>query len=210
MTQSASQPLWIKICGMTSEAAVAAALEADVDAIGFVFAPSVRRIEPARAAQLAAPARGRVACIAVTRHPDDALLAEILSVFRPDALQSDVGDFARWYSRHGDASAPCELLPVLRAGTPLPAPLPARVLFEGPHSGTGTTADWDGAAQLARRTRLVLAGGLTPDNVAQAIDRVAPWGVDVSSGVESAPGVKSRARILAFVEAARAAVENRS
>ena len=99
----------------------------------------------------------------------------------------------------------CPVLPVVRAGAALPEPLPARLLFEGPVSGTGETADWERARELALRTRLVLAGGLRPANVAAAIARVRPYGVDVSSGVESQPGVKSPALILEFVKAARAA-----
>jgi phosphoribosylanthranilate isomerase len=84
-------------------------------------------------------------------------------------------------------------------------PLPPRLLFEGPKSGTGAVSDWTRAAQLATQCELVLAGGLGPANVAAAIRAVRPWGVDVSSGVESAPGVKSRGMILEFVTAARAA-----
>src|SRR4029077_5712071 len=78
--------MWIKICGMTTPEAVAACLKAQVDAIGFVFAPSPRRLSPQRAHQLAAPARGRVRCVAVTRHPTQADLQEILAVFAPDIL----------------------------------------------------------------------------------------------------------------------------
>ncbi len=81
----------------------------------------------------------------------------------------------------------------------------ARLLFEGPVSGSGETADWECAGELATRTELVLAGGLRTTNVAAAIDRVRPYGVDVSSGVESQPGVKSPREILEFVKAARAA-----
>ena len=199
--------MWIKICGMTDERAVAAALEARVDAIGFVFAPSVRRVRPPEAARLARSARGRLACIAVTRHPEQALVDEILREFAPDVLQSDAGDFLELHLPRELA-----LLPVLRSGdagdaAPGSAMLPARLLFEGPVSGTGRTGDWGQARSLARRTELVLAGGLDAQNVAAAIAQVRPFGVDVSSGVESAPGVKSPERIAAFAAAARAAFE---
>jgi phosphoribosylanthranilate isomerase len=193
--------MWIKVCGMTSPEAVEAALAAGVDAIGFVFAPSVRRVEPARARALAAPARGRVACVAVTQHPEPRQLAEILAQFGPDLLQTDAADVAQWPA----GTVTCPVLPVLRAGAVLPQPLPARLLFEGPVSGSGATADWAQACELAGRTGLVLAGGLRPANVAAAIGRVRPYGVDVSSGVESQPGVKSPALVLEFVKAARAA-----
>ena len=82
-----------------------------------------------------------------------------------------------------------------------------RLLFEGPVSGTGQASDWQEAAALATRTALVLAGGLHAGNVGEAIARVRPFGVDVSSGVEAAPGQKSPQKIFDFVKAARAAFE---
>ena len=190
--------MWIKICGMTTAAAVAAALEARVEAIGFVFARSVRELAPERAAVLARPARGRVRCVAVTRHPTQASVDEIVRVFAPDILQSDAEDLAQLR-----LPAALEALPVLREGGAVP--LPARILFEGPASGSGAVSDWGVAAALARRTQLVLAGGLNAVNVAAAIAQVQPFGVDVSSGVEERPGVKSPAAIVSFVEAVRGA-----
>ena len=83
--------------------------------------------------------------------------------------------------------------------------LPTRCLVEGPRSGTGQVADWHAAAAMAARTQVVLAGGLQAGNVAAAVHAVRPWGVDVSSGVESAPGVKDAVRIHEFVFAARQA-----
>jgi phosphoribosylanthranilate isomerase len=80
-----------------------------------------------------------------------------------------------------------------------------RLLFEGPRSGTGKTADWAVARELAAQHQLILAGGLNPDNVAEAIVTVNPFGVDVSSGVEAKPGLKDPARIDEFVSQARAA-----
>jgi phosphoribosylanthranilate isomerase len=199
--------MWIKICGMTSTEAVSAALEAGVDAIGFVFAPSARRLEPAAAAQLAAPARGRALCVAVTLHPQHSLLEEILTVFQPDLLQTDAADLLALptLAQAQVAAGALQLLPVFRGAAELPDPLPTRLLFEGPASGTGQVSDWSRAAQLAMRTELVLAGGLGAANVAAAIRAVRPWGVDCSSGVEASPGVKSRAKIMEFVQAARAA-----
>jgi len=192
--------MFVKICGLTTPEGVAAALDAGADALGFVFAPSVRRVAPAAAAALAAPARGRAMCVAVTLHPTADEVETILDVFAPDLLQTDLADAATLSSR-----ARARLLPVLREGAALPGPLPARVLYEGAVSGTGRTADWALAHAVARQTEVLLAGGLNPDNVAEAIRTVRPWGVDVSSGVESAPGVKSSSKISAFVVAARAA-----
>jgi phosphoribosylanthranilate isomerase len=191
--------MWIKICGMTSPAAVDAALEARVDAIGFVFAASVRELTPVAAAALARPARGRMRCVAVTHHPTQRAVDEIVREFAPDLLQSDAEDFAA-------LRLPPTLarLAVVRAGASLPAALPARLLFEGPASGRGQLSDWSTAAELARRTELILAGGLNEANVAAALRRVRPFGVDVSSGVEEQPGVKSPAAIVSFVAAVRA------
>lgn len=192
---------FVKICGLTDEAAVRAALEAGADAIGFVFARSPRQVTPQRAAELAAPARGRALCIAVTLHPAQRDVDAILAGFRPDALQTDAEDFA-------SLQLPPSLarLPVLRSGGTADAVTAhARVLFEGPRSGTGRVADWDAARRVASRCEMILAGGLDPDNVADAIAQVRPFGVDVSSGVESAPGRKDPLRIASFVERARRA-----
>ncbi len=190
--------MWIKICGMTTPEAVAAALEAGVDAIGFVFADSVRQLTPEAAAKLAAPARGEVRCIAVTRHPSQFALDDILSVFKPDVLQTDAVDLHMLR-----IPQQLETLPVLR-GSQHGERFPARVLFEGLSSGSGMPCDWVSARQVARRTQLVLAGGLNADNIGAAIADVQPFGVDVSSGVEQRPGIKSPAEIARFVRAARA------
>ena len=198
--------MWIKICGITTSEAVAAALAASVDAIGFVFADSPRQLTLADAVALAAPARGRVRCVAVTRQPSQRHLDDILSVFRPDVLQTDTEDL-----RVLRVPKQLELLPVFRGwdpsqGTPR-VQLPARLLFEGLASGSGTQCDWTAAQRVARRTQLVLAGGLDADNVATAISAVRPFGVDVSSGVEERPGVKSPAEVVRFAAAARSAFE---
>jgi phosphoribosylanthranilate isomerase len=189
--------LWIKICGMTTPEAVEAAVNAGVDAIGFVFAESIRQLTPAKAASLAAPARGRVLCTAVTRHPSQQAIEEIIGVFDPDLLQTDAEDLP---SLRLPPQLP--LLPVFRRwqgddGTP------ARLLFEGLASGTGMPCDWVAARQIARQSQLILAGGLNATNVAAAIAEVRPFGVDVSSGVEARPGMKSQAEIARFVSAVR-------
>jgi len=190
--------MWIKICGMTTPEAIAAALAAPVDAIGFVFADSPRQLTLDDAVTLAAPARGRIRCVAVTRHPSQRHLDDILEAFRPDVLQTDVEDLATL-----QVPKQLELLPVFRGWDASPGKLPARLLFEGPTSGSGTPCDWTTAQRLARRTQLVLAGGLDADNVATAIAAVRPFGVDVSSGVEERPGVKNPAEVARFAAAAR-------
>jgi phosphoribosylanthranilate isomerase len=191
---------YIKICGMTTPVAVNTALACEVDAIGFVFAESVRQVSTQRANELAAPARNRIACVAVTRHPTRAQIEEILREFRPDILQTDIEDIGAL-----DLPPSLSVLPVMRPGSTATCTLPGRVLFEGPMSGTGQTTDWEVAADLARGCQLILAGGLNPLNVGIAVRRVHPFGVDVSSGVEDQPGVKSPDKIEKFVSAARVA-----
>jgi phosphoribosylanthranilate isomerase len=193
--------MWIKICGLTTPDAVTAALDAGADAIGFVFAKSVRQVSPDLALRLAAPARGRVRCVAVTRHPSQRDIDDIVSIFKPDVLQTDSADLPLLR-----LPAHLELLPVLRgAGDEDGADrdLPRRLLFEGLASGAGVPCDWTAAHRVARRAELVLAGGLNPANVASAITAVRPFGVDVSTGVERRPGVKSPVEIANFVRAAR-------
>ena len=192
--------LFIKICGLTTPLAVDAALSCEVDAIGFVFAQSVRQVDARRANELAAAARHKVACVAVTRHPTRTQVADILRDFKPDILQTDIDDIETL-----DLPKTLSVLAVVRPGPQRACLLPARILFEGPVSGSGQTADWDTAAELARRSQLILAGGLNPVNVGVAVHQVRPFGVDVSSGVESGPGVKSAEKIEQFVAAARMA-----
>ena len=186
--------LLVKICGLT-------ALAAGADAVGFVFhAPSARNLAPASAAALAAVVPAGVRTVAVTLHPAQSLVDEVLAAFRPDVWQTDAEDLDRIA-----LPADLERWPVFRDGTTLPAALPRRLLFEGARSGAGEVADWSRAASIAGRTELVLGGGLTPGNVAQAVAAVRPYGVDVSSGVESAPGRKDPGRIRSFISAAREA-----
>ncbi len=194
--------MFIKICGMTSESAVVAAIECGVDAIGFVFAPSARRVTPQRAAELSAQAPRDLLRVAVTCHPEQQLIDDIMRYLEPDWLQTDVDDLATL-----DVPDELTVLPVLRSDETQPQELPPRLLFEGPVSGQGVSADWQRAAGLAQRSELILAGGLHAGNVVEAIRRVQPFGVDVSSGVESAPGLKDARRMAEFVTAVRSAAE---
>ncbi len=196
--------IWVKICGLTTPDAVAAAVEAGADAVGFVFAPSKRQVTASQATQLAQGVPRRIARVAVMLHPTQSQLDEVWSTFRPDVLQTDVQDLATLRVPTGLA-----VMPVIRGGVAL-KPEHDRILFEGPVSGTGSTSDWHSAAQLASTTQLVLAGGLNASNVADAIAAVRPFGVDVSSGVEASPGVKDPARIHEFVRRARAAANGAS
>lgn len=192
---------WIKICGLTTDEGVSAALAAQVDAIGFVFAPSKRQVNAERAAALTRGVPSHIVRIAVMLHPAQALVDEVWRVFRPDVLQTDAQDLDTL-----NIPAGLGVMPVVRAGAMFASSPHTRVLFEGPVSGAGLSADWTQAATLSQRTQLVLAGGLTAGNVAEAIRMVRPFGVDVSTGVERAPGIKDPEKIHQFVQAARNAV----
>jgi phosphoribosylanthranilate isomerase len=195
--------VFVKICGMNSAEAIAAAVTAGADALGFVFAPSPRQVTPENAKALCSGLPPTVVRVAVLRHPPAELWRHVLKVFAPNWLQTDAADFAAI-----DLPGDCAALPVYRDGrAPSAAALPEQLLFEGAVSGSGRTADWDEASKLARDARLILAGGLNPDNVAAAIRHVRPWGVDVSSGVEQRRGEKDPAKIKAFVARVRALEE---
>jgi phosphoribosylanthranilate isomerase len=192
--------MWVKVCGLTTAEAVAAAVDAGVNAVGFVFAESKRKVTARQAAELARDVPRHIVRVAVMLHPSQPELDEVWSQFRPDVLQTDAADLATL-----QVPAGLQVTPVFRAGRQLPATLPTRLLFEGPVSGTGETTDWSAAASLAVRTQLILAGGLKPANVVEAISIARPFGVDVSSGVEARPGVKDPQKIYDFVRNARAA-----
>lgn len=191
----------MKICGIRDAGMAAVAVEAGADAVGFVFAESPRRVTPAEACAAAAAIPGGVSKVAVMRHPAADAWAAVCREFAPEVLQTDAGDFASL-----DVPAEVARWPVLREGVAAAGDVPAGVfVYEGPSSGSGQTVDWSRAAAFARRGRMILAGGLTPDNVAAAIAEVRPWGVDVSSGVECAPGQKDADLIREFIGAVRAA-----
>lgn len=192
--------LMVKICGMTDEAAVAAAVDSGADAIGFVFHErSPRNLTPERAAALATDVPDEILKVAVTLHPDQSLWSEVQDAVCPDVLQTDLGDFAEL-----DVAPGMTRWPVVREGS-VPSELPDTFVYEGRRSGHGETVDWVRAAEIATRGRMLLAGGLNADNIGEAIGRVRPWGVDVSSAVENRPGRKDVILIREFVAAARVA-----
>jgi phosphoribosylanthranilate isomerase len=192
--------VFVKICGLSTPRAVAAAVEAGADAVGFVFAESPRRVTPKRARQLCEGLSPVMIRVAVMRHPAATDWQAVAEGFGPDWLQTDAADFAGL-----DVAERFGRLPVYRDDRAQPPASDEPVLFEAAVSGQGALADWRRAAELARQHKLVLAGGLTPDNVGEAIAAVRPWGVDVSRGVESKRGVKDVGRIAAFLQAVREA-----
>lgn len=208
--------LYVKICGLTDAAAVEAAVAAGADAVGFVVVPSPRQISPARAAELAAVARAAaedrqrpVEIVVVFRWPDPAEVASICAEIQPDRVQVYPPDLAAAEALAEAPPAPgVAWLPAFRAAALTAGALPAQglMLVDGPKEGSGEICDWGAfaAANTAPR-QIILAGGLRPDQVAAAVARTAPYGVDVSSGVESAPGQKDIEKIRLFIAEARAA-----
>ena len=190
---------FVKICGLRNAADVKAATDAGANAVGFVFAESVRRVSPAQAKEAATGVAAGVRRVAVMRHPSNDEWLAVIDEFEPDVVQTDAEDFETL-----EIPAHIECWPVVREGDEL---VEARdiYLYEGKNSGSGETVDWSHAAEVARHGRMLLAGGLAEDNVREAIQTVRPWGVDVSSGVESLPGYKDYELIRRFINAVRAA-----
>jgi phosphoribosylanthranilate isomerase len=199
----------IKICGIKTTKDALAALDAGADLIGFNFYPkSPRYIHPGICRDIMAVMRkyGHIAHMGVFVN---ASVAEIRATMNTCALTLA--------QLHGDETA--EMLKSLNEkafkafrGVPVdPSGLirdgaPAFLVdasVKGEFGGTGVTADWNGAAELAKQYPILLAGGLTPENVAEAVQRVRPWGVDVASGVESTPGAKDAQKMKAFVQAVK-------
>jgi phosphoribosylanthranilate isomerase len=203
MNSPAAAEIWIKVCGLRTREAIIAASTAGAQAVGFVFHEgSPRNVSIAEAVELQQAVPPGVERIAVFLHPSQQLVDAVIAHVQPDRVQMDAVDLAC-------VSLPAaqRTLPVLRSGCSAThaVPLPGPFLLESARSGAGEKADWSEAARLATQAQLVLAGGLDVANVAAAISTVRPFGVDVSSGVESSRGVKSPALISEFILAARAA-----
>lgn len=209
----------VKICGLSSPETLDAALDAGAGMVGFVFfARSPRHLTLQQAASLFAQAKGRAVRVALVVDADDAFLDDMVAALAPDLLQLHGKEtperVAGIRARYG--------LPVMKAvGIAVRADLakiPAyaavcdRLLLDAKPppgavlpGGNGVPFDWTLLDGFAPGVPWMLSGGLTPDNVAEAIRLTAAPAVDVSSGVESAPGVKDIARIRAFIAAAQGA-----
>jgi phosphoribosylanthranilate isomerase len=196
-----------KICGIKTLNDALAAIDAGADLIGFNFYPkSPRYVEVGMCRNIMSVMRqhGRVTCVGVFVN---ASVGEIFATMETCGLSLA--------QLHGDEpSAMLEELngKAFKAFHGIPADVNGFVRNDSPaflvdasvkglYGGSGVAADWNGAAELAKKYSLLLAGGLTPENIAEAVGRVKPWGVDVASGVESAPGKKDPSKMKAFVRA---------
>ncbi len=213
--------LWIKICANTSLDDALLASDAGADALGFVFAPSPRRVTIEQAAAIVAHLPARIEKVGVFV---DASLEEITAAVEGAGLTG--------VQLHFDAARDISIklrehfgkpLRILRVVHFAGEDLQHAAALSDPHAdgilvdsrtasvvgGTGVAFDWDAARRglfgNAGGRKLIAAGGLSPQNVAEAIAKLRPWGVDVVSGVELSPGRKDLAKVRAFIEKARAA-----
>jgi phosphoribosylanthranilate isomerase len=198
----------IKICGFTEPKGLAAAIDAGVDSVGLVLDPSPRQLTLDQAVALRAFIPDSVALVAVCGRPSLEAVQRIQAELKPDWIQlmSDAVP---------DPSLGYPIIPAFEDGEDLlervqnyrewigeERPL---ILADGPKPGSGIAANWDRVQSVASTTRLMIAGGLNPENVAAAIHQLQPYAVDVSSGVERERGVKDSELIRRFVAAVRGA-----
>jgi phosphoribosylanthranilate isomerase len=206
--------MFVKICGITRREDAEAAVAEGASALGFVFWPgSPRFIDPSLAKDIVATLPPTVAAVGVFVNQPASHVNSVASLAGLSAVQL-----------HGDEDegAAAEMtLPVIKAvsirdGAFPDRRWPERVMLlidaDDPirRGGTGMSANWPAAAAIARRRRVLLAGGLRPDNVAEAIGCVRPFGIDVSSGVEHSPGIKDRRLLAALFEAIRQGEKGRA
>jgi phosphoribosylanthranilate isomerase len=211
-----SDPLIIKICGIKTEAILDAAIEAGADMVGFMhFARSPRHLELDPIGEMISLARGRAETCVVLVNPDNTLVAQVAALgpdwiqlhgpetpHRVAAIRDEAGIAILKACSIGNAAdvatvagfAECADRILLDARAPKDATRPG---------GLGTPFDWTLLKALDPELSFMLSGGLTPDTVAAAIKATRPMGVDVSSGVETAPGVKDAALVRAFITNAR-------
>ena len=207
----------LKFCGLTRAADAAYAASLGAAYVGVIFAESARRVEPGAATGVVAPARGLAKVVGVFGPATIETIASVAATVPLDVVQlhgdPSAGTVERvrpFFSgevwaviRITDAELPRETAALLNVADAvvLDAKVPGKL------GGTGMTFDWEGVAKTLDRqrvrSRIVLAGGLTEENVAHAVRVVAPDVVDVSSGVESAPGIKDHSRMRAFSDAVR-------
>jgi phosphoribosylanthranilate isomerase len=209
----------VKICGLSTPATLDAALDAGADMVGFVFFPkSPRHIDLTTARALGRQARGQAKIVSLSVDAEDETLKRIVEALSPDLMQLHGRETPERVKRIGELCA----RPTMKAiGVAAPVDLAHAEAYEGAAhwllidakppkdatlpGGNGRPFDWDLTRDFHVPGPWLLSGGLTPETVAEAIALSQARGVDVSSGVESAPGVKDPAKIRAFVAAARRA-----
>lgn len=203
--------MWVKVCGITSEEDALLAVAMGVDAVGFVFAPSSRQMAPAAVREITRRLPHEIVTVGVFRDERPQTVVDVVNKSGLKAAQLH-GNESREDCRYVTERVPM-VIKAFQAGDTRVMRAPEYgsqlVLLDAPSPGSGKVFDWRLAEGVPTGQHLVLAGGLDSDNVAEAIRTVHPFGVDVSSGVESAPGRKDASKMRAFVQAARAAEPER-
>jgi len=197
----------VKICGITRERDARAAVAAGADALGFVFwQGSPRQVTPAAAARIGRAWPPLVARVGVFVNEVPAEVARIVRAARLQVIQLHGDEDARDYARCGaeiikavSLATPADVRRARVVGRAVTLLVDARDVER--RGGTGRTADWALARRLAHDRPILLAGGIDPANVGAALRAVRPWGIDVSSGVETRPGQKSARRLVALAAA---------
>lgn len=203
--------MFVKICGITSEEDALIAIAMGADAVGFIFAPSPRQVKVSQVAKITARLPPEILTVGVFRddHPERVVEIVFEAGLRAAQLHGhetteDIA-FVASHIRHV-IKAYSATSPDLERADALPV---EAILIDGPSPGSGRIFDWRLAERMPRTRRIILAGGLDPGNVAEAIRRVRPWGVDATSSLESSPGVKDPTKVRAFIKAARTAFPDR-
>ena len=199
--------MFVKVCGITSEEDALLAVAMGADAVGFVFAPSPRQVSPQVVYDITRRLPPEILTVGVFKDDLPDRIFDVVSRAGVKAVQlhgqeplstvATVSEHVRWVIKSVVAGSR-EARIANQMGTDL-------VLVDAPEPGSGKVFDWSLVDQIPSGIRLILAGGLTPDNVASAVEYVNPWGVDVSSGVEAAPGRKDPLKVKRFIANARAA-----
>jgi len=206
--------MFVKICGITRADDAEAAVEAGAGAIGFVFWPgSPRFIDPYRARAIASTLPPFVTAVGVFVNQPLQYVNAVASLVRLGAVQlhgEETPEYAAAVSGPVIKALSCSPVDDIRVGA-WPASTTLLLDTHDPvkRGGTGQTIDWTAAAAMAAQRKILLAGGLTPDNVMEAVAQVRPFGIDVSSGVERTPGIKDHQRMRALFEAVRTASADR-
>ena len=203
--------MFVKICGITNVEDAQAAVRSGANGLGFVFWPdSPRCLDPERAREIVAAVPHTVMIVGVFVNQAADYINTVADRVGLDAVQLH-GDEKPMFA----AAIGRPLIKSVHVGSaassiddwPIEVTLLADANDPVKRGGTGTTTDWQAAATLAKARRLLLAGGLRPDNVAEAIHRVRPYGIDVSSGVERAPGLKDHGKLAALFDAVKTAAK---
>jgi phosphoribosylanthranilate isomerase len=200
--------VWIKFCGCESLSDVELAMEAGADAFGMIFAPSPRRISLESADQIARRMPPSIEPVAVFVNPDETLVNQVRALFPSARLQFSGDEPPDFVRRFGDRAIkaihidPHATLVAERAAGFSEALLLLDSRQDGLAGGTGTSFPWEHAIPLARERRVIVAGGLTPENVGECVARVRPFGVDVRNGIETEDR-KDLEKMRAFVRAVR-------